>query len=129
MARDAFRPLALCVLLAAVNAYVVTAFYLRGAPLVSQVVSDARIARLARELAPHATIVGFRIQPASLSFYASAPVRRARLPEEVGAAAQKGPVLIVTRRRHEPLLRAAGIPLHVWLDTRRHLLYATMPVS
>jgi len=123
------RPLAVCVLFAAVNAYLVTSFYLRAAPLVSRVASDADIALLARRLAPDATIVGFRIQPASLSYYAHAPVRRANLPEEIREAASAGPLLIVTRRRHEPLLREAGIPLYVWLDTKRHLLYATMPVS
>jgi hypothetical protein len=37
--------------------------------------------------------------------------------------------LIVTRRRYEASLRAAGIPLYEWLDTSRHLLYATVPVS
>ncbi|MEW6269609.1 MAG: glycosyltransferase family 39 protein [Thermodesulfobacteriota bacterium] len=129
MRGEAAHPLAVCLLFAAVNAYIVTAFYLRAAPLVSRVASDAEIARLAQQLAPDATIVGFRIQPASLSYYAHAPVRRADRPEEIGASAREGPLLIVTRRRHEPLLRAAGIPLYVWLDTRRHLLYATMPVS
>jgi 4-amino-4-deoxy-L-arabinose transferase-like glycosyltransferase len=127
--RAAAQPLGVCLLFAAVNAYVTASFYLRAAPLVSRVASDAEIARLARDLAPGATIVGFRIQPASLSYYARTPVRRANLAEEVRAAAQEGPLLIVTRRRHEPSLRAAGIPLYVWLDTRRHLLYATMPVS
>jgi 4-amino-4-deoxy-L-arabinose transferase-like glycosyltransferase len=127
--RGTLRPLAACAAFAAANAYLLGVFYLGAAPLVSRVASDADIARLAHRLAPQATIVGFRIQPASLSYYARAPVRRANLPEEVRAAAREGPLLIVTRRRHEALLREAGVPLYVWLDTRRHLLYATIPAS
>ncbi len=127
--RGAPRPLAACAAFAAANGYLLAVFYLAAAPLVSRVASDADIARLARQLAPDATIVGFRIQPASLSYYAHAPVLRANLPEEIRAAARQGPLLIVTRRRHEPMLREAGVPLYVWLDTRRHLLYATKPVS
>ena len=61
--------------------------------------------------------------------HADGAVRRARDTEEIRAAASRGPLLIVTRRRHERVLRDAGIPLYVWLDTRRHLLYATVPVS
>ena len=96
----------------------------------SLVASDAAIASAARQLAPGTTILGFRIQPASLSYYsADGAVRRARDTEEIRAAASRGPLLIVTRRRHERVLRDAGIPLYVWLDTRRHLLYATVPVS
>jgi 4-amino-4-deoxy-L-arabinose transferase-like glycosyltransferase len=127
--RGGIRLVGACVAFAAVNAYLLGVFYLGAAPLVSRVASDAEIAHLAHRLAPDATIVGFRIQPASLSYYARAPVRRANLPEEIRAAAREGPLLIVTRRRHEAMLREAGVPLYVWLDTRRHLLYATIPAS
>jgi len=123
------RPLAVCLVFAAVNVVLLTGFYLRAAPVMSDVNSDAAIASFARRLAPGVTIVGYRIQPASLSYYSGAPVHRTRRLEEIRVAARKGPLLIVTRRRHAATLRAAGIPLYEWLDTRRHLLYATVPVS
>jgi len=127
---ERLRPIAVCVVFAAVNVALLVIFYARATPFVSHVASDAAIASIAQRLAPGATILGFKIQPASLSWYAAGgAVRRARNTDEIRAAASRGPLLIVTRRRHERALRAAGIPLYVWLDTRRHLLYATVPVS
>lgn len=127
---ERLRPIAVCAVFAAVNVALLVIFYARATPFVSHVASDAAIAHAAQRLAPGATILGFKIQPASLSYYAAGgAVRRARDTDEIRAAASRGPLLIVTRRRHERTLRAAGIPLYVWLDTRRHLLYATVPVS
>jgi 4-amino-4-deoxy-L-arabinose transferase-like glycosyltransferase len=127
---EALRPRAVCAVFAAVNVALLVVFYARATPFVSLVASDAAIASAAHRLAPGATILGFKIQPASLSYYAAGgAVRRARDTDEIRAAASRGPLLIVTRRRHERALRDAGIPLYVWLDTRRHLLYATVPVS
>jgi hypothetical protein len=48
------------------------------------------------------------------------------LTDEVITATQRGPLLIVTRRRYEAKLRAAGVPLHEWSDTGRHVLYGTI---
>jgi len=73
-------------------------------------------------------LFAFRIQPASLAWYARVPVRRTRDEREIAAAARRGPVLVVTRARHAGRLRDAGIVLEPRLDTRRHLLYATVPV-
>jgi len=127
---DGLRPSTVCAVFAAVNVVILVLFYARATPFVSRVASDAAIASAAQRLAPGATILGFKIQPASLSYYAAGgTVRRARDAAEIRDAASRGPLLIVTRRRHERLLREAGIPLYVWLDTRRHLLYATVPVS
>lgn len=130
MRADALRPSTVCAVFAAANVALLVLFYARATPFVSRVASDAAIASAAQRLAPGTTILGFKIQPASLSYYAAGgTVRRARDTDEIRAAASRGPLLIVTRRRHERLLRDAGIPLYVWLDTRRHLLYATVPVS
>jgi hypothetical protein len=111
---------------AATNALLLLGFYLFAAPVLSEAASDASLARLADKLAPDVRVMSFRIQPASFSYYSNRPVLRANLTDEVIAAAKQGPLLIVTRRRHEAKLRAAGIPLHEWVDTGRHLLYATI---
>ena len=123
------RPLAVCVVFAVSNAVLVASFYHGVAPLISPVASDAAIASFARRRAPQASIIGYRVQPASLAYYSDQPVRRTKENEDVRAAASKGPLLVVTRRRYAENLRAAGIPLYELLDTRRHLLYATVPVS
>lgn len=123
------RPLAICVVFAATNAVVLLLFYQGAAPVISRVASDANIASFARRAAPDAPIVGFRIQPASLSYYSDKTVARTQEVEDIRAAAGRGPLLIVTRRRHVASLRAAGIPLYEWLDSSRHLLYATVPAS
>lgn len=116
-----------CLAFAAGNVVVLATFYLRGAPVVSAVTSDAALAGPVRDAAT--PVYAYRVQPATLSYYARVDVRRTRDVREIRAAARRGPVLIVTRRRHLRALEEAGIPLHLWLDTRRHLLYATGPVS
>ena len=54
--------------------------------------------------------------------------RRTVDAREIAAAARRGPVLVVTRARYARGLEEAGVVLEQRLDTRRHLLYATVPV-
>jgi 4-amino-4-deoxy-L-arabinose transferase-like glycosyltransferase len=126
---ERFATLPACIVFAAVNVVLLTTFYGRAAPVVSAVASDASIAEVVRRTPDAIPVIAFRVQPASLSWYGGRAVRRVGDVAELRDAARRGPLLIVTRRRHEQALRDAGLPLHEWLDTRRHLLYATVPVS
>jgi 4-amino-4-deoxy-L-arabinose transferase-like glycosyltransferase len=101
--------------------------YLAGAPVVGRVASDAQIARTAAEIAPGVPIVGFRVQPSSLAFYASSPVRKLKDVDAVLQMAGRGPLLLVTRERGAAELRRAGLTLHPWIECVRHCLYGTVP--
>ena len=109
------------------NAIVLLAFYALAAPIVSDRASDESLARAARTLAPNMPALGYRIQPASFSFYMDETVRRADHAQDIVRASEHGSLLIVTRRQHAIDLRLAGIPLHEWLDAGRHTLFATVP--
>ncbi|MBM4242216.1 MAG: glycosyltransferase family 39 protein [Deltaproteobacteria bacterium] len=126
MRADRFALPTVCTLFATVNVVVLISFYLGAAPVVSRSASDALLAPAVRDSG--LPLFAFRIQPASLAWYARVPVRRTRDEREIAAAARHGPVLVVTRARHARRLRDAGIVLEPRLDTRRHLLYATVPV-
>lgn len=115
-----------CLLFAAANVVAVTSFYLRAAPVVSRTASDATLAIAAREAG--LPVVAYRIQPASFSWYLGTTVRRTADAATIARAARGGTVLVVTRERYVDELRAAGLVPRTWLDTRRHLLYATDPV-
>jgi 4-amino-4-deoxy-L-arabinose transferase-like glycosyltransferase len=117
---------AVCLFFAAGNVVALTGFYLRAAPILSRTTSDAALAEAAREAG--LPTFAYRIQPATFSWYARTPVRRTADAAEIARAAQRGPVLIVTRARYADGLRNAGLVPSTWLDTRRHLLYATGPV-
>ena len=123
---DRFAIVTVCLLFAATNVVAVTSFYLRAAPIVSRAASDAALATAVRDA--HLPVFAYRIQPATLAWYAGVPVRRTMDEKEIAAAARRGPVLVVTRARHARGLERAGVALHEWLDPRRHLLYATVPV-
>lgn len=110
------------------NALLFGVFYNAAAPAVSSVASDRALARAAAAR-PDLAAAGFRIQPASFSFYSEKEVPRIDAVRELRARLRHGPLFIVTRRRHEPSLTEAGIPLHEWLDNGRHVLYATVPRS
>ena len=77
----------------AANALIALVAYVVAAPVVSLVASDERIARAANDLAPDVAIVSYGIQPSSLSFYATAPVRRADQPSDVRRAADAGALI------------------------------------
>lgn len=115
-----------CLLFAAANVVALTSFYLRAAPIVSRTASDATLAAAARSAG--VPVIAYRIQPTSFSWYLGARVPRTADAAAIARAAREGPVLVVTRERHANGLRAAGIVPRTWLDTRRHLLYATGPV-
>jgi hypothetical protein len=127
--REPERLRATALVFAAGNVAIVLLGYLLGAPLVSRVASDAALARTASELAPGVPIVGFRIQPSSLSFYAAAPVSKLRDVDAVLERARNGPLLLVTREKGAAILRQAGLELHRWSDRDclRHCLYGTQP--
>jgi 4-amino-4-deoxy-L-arabinose transferase-like glycosyltransferase len=108
------------------NATLFTVFYLAVAPPVSEVASDAALARLASRR-PEIAVASFRVQPASFSFYSEREVMRFDEIRDVQSRLREGPLLIVSRRRHEATLAQAGIPLHEWLDTGRHVLWGTLP--
>lgn len=103
-------------------------FYLATAPAVSEVASDHALARLAAAR-PEFASTGFRVQPASFSFYSTSEVPRVDAIQGLRARLRHGPLFIVSRRRHEATLTSAGIPLHEWLDNGRHVLYGTVPRS
>ena len=124
---DRFAVRTVCLVFAAGNVLALTSFYLNAAPVVSRAASDAQLAAAVRDAG--LPVFGFRIQPATLAWYARVPVRRTLDEQEIAAAARRGPVLVVTRARHAQKLRDAGVALEVRLDTRRHLLYATNPVQ
>jgi 4-amino-4-deoxy-L-arabinose transferase-like glycosyltransferase len=109
------------------NAAIAIVGYLAAAPLAAQIASDAGIARTAAALAPGVTIVGFRVHPASLSFYADAPVRKAREVAPVLRLAEAGPLLVVTREEDVEALRDAGLSLYRWTECERHCLFGTLP--
>lgn len=111
---------------ATANVVALTSFYLRAAPLMSRTASDAALAVAAR--ATGLPVIAYRIQPASFSWYFGAPVQRTADAKSIARAARSGTVLVVTRARYADGLRAAGLTPQTWLDTRRHLLYATGPV-
>jgi 4-amino-4-deoxy-L-arabinose transferase-like glycosyltransferase len=115
-----------CLVFAAANVVALTSFYLRAAPILSRTTSDADLAAAAREAG--LPTFAYRIQPATFSWYVQTPVRRTADAGEIARAAQNGTVLIVTRARYAEGLRNAGLVPSTWLDTRRHLLYATGPV-
>jgi 4-amino-4-deoxy-L-arabinose transferase-like glycosyltransferase len=108
------------------NAALFTVFYLAAGPAVSAVASDASLAKLASRR-PEIAVASFRVQPASFSFYSEREVMRFDETRDVVARIHEGPLLLVSRRRHEATLAQAGIPLHEWLDTGRHVLWGTVP--
>jgi 4-amino-4-deoxy-L-arabinose transferase-like glycosyltransferase len=124
-ARSRPRELAVPVL-ALGNAALFAAFYVAVAPTVSGVISDRSLARFASGR-PEMAAAGFRVQPASFSFYSDREVPRIDEIDRLLARLREGPLFIVTRRRHEPALAEAGISVHEWLDTGRHVLYGTVP--
>jgi len=109
------------------NAVVLVLAYAVGAPLVSRVASDVALARIADDLAPGVPLVGFRIHPASLSFYSASTVRKLRDVDDVVAIARAGPLLVVTRAEDAEALQRAGLALHQWTECERHCLWGTMP--
>ena len=111
--------------LAAGNAALFAVFYLAVAPTVSEVASDHSLARLAASH-PEMGLAGFRVQPASFSFYSEREVLRLDDIKRLRARLQDGPLFLVSRHRHEAALAAAGITVHEWSDTGRHVLYATV---
>ena len=111
--------------LAAGNAALFAVFYLAVAPTVSEVASDRSLARLASSH-PEMGLAGFRVQPASFSFYSEREVLRLDDIKQLRARLQDGPLFLVSRRRHEAALAAAGITVHEWSDTGRHVLYTTV---
>lgn len=114
------------VLFAATNIVAVAIFYLRAAPIVSRAASDQILAAAARDAG--LPVYAYKVQPATLAWYGRIPVRRTVDAREIAAAARRGPVLVVTRARYAHGLEKAGVVLQERLDTRRHLLYATVPV-
>lgn len=115
-----------CLFFAATNVVALSGFYLHAAPIVSRTTSDAALAAAARDTG--LPTFAYRVQPASFSWYLQTPVRRTADAAEIARAARQGTVLIVTRARYADNLRTAGLAPSTWLDTRRHLLYATGPV-
>jgi 4-amino-4-deoxy-L-arabinose transferase-like glycosyltransferase len=108
------------------NTALFATFYLAVAPTVSRVMSDRALADLTSSRAD-VPVAAFRVQPASFSFYSDREVQRVDELKEIGALLREGPLFIVSRPRHEAALAAAGITVHAWLDTGRHVLYGTMP--
>ena len=123
---DRYAAHTICVLFAATNVVAVTIFYLRAAPIVSHAASDQALAAAVRDAG--LPVYAYKVQPATLAWYARVPVRRTVDAREIAAAARRGPVLVVTRARYARGLEEAGVVLEQRLDTRRHLLYATVPV-
>lgn len=123
---DRFAIRTVCVLFAATNVLAVTSFYLVAAPIVSRAASDAELAAATRDAG--LPVYAYRVQPATLAWYARLPVRRTVDATEIAAAARRGPILVLTRARYASRLESAGVVLQQRLDTRRHLLYATVPV-
>jgi 4-amino-4-deoxy-L-arabinose transferase-like glycosyltransferase len=108
------------------NAALVAVVYLACAPTVSGVASDRSLADLAARH-PEIAATGFRVQPASFSFYSQREVARVDEIDGIRERARGGPLFIVSRPRHARALATAGIAVHEWLDTGRHVLYATVP--
>lgn len=108
------------------NAALFAVFYLATGQAVSAVASDASLAEIASRRAD-IPVASFRVQPASFSFYSEREVIRLDETRDVQARLREGPLLLVSRRRHEKTLTEAGIPLHEWLDTGRHVLWGTVP--
>ncbi|MBY0279558.1 glycosyltransferase family 39 protein [Candidatus Binatia bacterium] len=121
-----FAVSAVALAFAAANVVALTSFYLRAAPFVSRTTSDAALAAAAR--ATGLPVIAYRIQPASFAWYFGTPIQRTSDAQSIARAARTGTVLVVTRERYAGGLRSAGITPRTWLDTRRHLLYATGPV-
>jgi 4-amino-4-deoxy-L-arabinose transferase-like glycosyltransferase len=103
-------------------------FYAEGAPLVSDVVSDAQMARAIEAADPgrQATVVAFRTYGGSLPFYLDRPVHFVVSTGRVRhLMKRRGLVFIVTHHRHLRAFRR--IPdLVVWRRAR-HVLVASRP--
>jgi 4-amino-4-deoxy-L-arabinose transferase-like glycosyltransferase len=112
---------------AATNAALFLIFYLLAAPIVARVASDHSLARLVARLAPDVEAAGFRVQPASFSFYSTRTASQVDVPAEIDLQLRNGPLLILTRRKYLPQLLESGHELHEWADNGRHVLLATFP--
>jgi 4-amino-4-deoxy-L-arabinose transferase-like glycosyltransferase len=103
-------------------------FYAGGAPLVSQVTSERRIADV---ITAHgeAPIVSYAVTPASLMFYVGRPVVRLERPRALRQLLAEQPFAwIVTTPRHVDEIGRVT-PVYPWLTTGRRVLYATHPTG
>ena len=103
-------------------------FYAGGAPLVSQVASERRIADVITAHAK-APIVSYAVTPASLMFYVGRPVVRLDRPRALRQLLAEEPFAwIVTTPRHLDEIGRVT-PVYPWLTTGRRVLYATHPTG
>ena len=103
-------------------------FYGRGAPLVSDVVSDAQISRAIEAADPgrRATVIAFRTYGGSLPFYLDRPVHFVVSTRRVRHLLKRRPlVFVVTHHRHLRAFRR--IPELVVWRRARHVLVALRP--
>jgi 4-amino-4-deoxy-L-arabinose transferase-like glycosyltransferase len=106
---------------------IVLAFYLRAAPMVSEVASEHALAQVIATHAPDAPIVSYEVTTASLMFYVGRPIVRLNRSRALRQLLAEQPFTwIVTSPRHvEEIADIAAI--YPWVTTGRHVLYATAP--
>jgi hypothetical protein len=110
--------------IAASTVAIVLAFYLRAAPVVSQVASERALARVI-EAHADAPIVSYEVTTASLMFYVGRPIVRLNRTRALRELLAEQPFMwIVTSPRHvEEVARVASI--YPWVTSGRHVLYGT----
>jgi 4-amino-4-deoxy-L-arabinose transferase len=113
----------------AASAALLVAFFQVAAPALSEVHSDAALARVIRASPDHATapLVAYGLSSPSTSFYVERPLLRYDRPRQLRALlAEHALIFVVTSPQHVAELASTG-PFVPWYVGPRRVLYASRP--